>query len=266
MTGGPFPGGPVKRTLVRSLALAVLAAPPTLSAQEALPMGTLGQALLSYGEAAEFVFDARGPGFLSVVVRAEAGEDLSLTVTDEEYQALPDGVSDRDAGGDVGAEQLVVAIPGAGRYMVLVESFSGESASFRVGATFLASDVAETPPDPDGRPSAARALAPGESHDDALDPAAGDRWDWFVITADRDGVLTVLTRSEGEGDLRLELFEEGDFRMPVDVSDQDMDGVLGNESLTLNVRAGETVYFRVAPSFGGTSAAAYRVASGLIPG
>lgn len=238
-----------------------------IQAQTALPMGSTAPGLLSFGEPATFTFEATAPGFLSVVVRAEAGEDLAINILDAESQSLPDGRADIDLGGDVGAEQLVVTLPYAGRYSVLVESLSGEPASFQIGGSFLASPLAAGAEDPDGRPSGARELAVGGSFEDTIAPGEGDRWDWYRIPVTQDGVLTVLTRTPGEsGDLRLELFDEGSYQNPADVSDQDMDGVLGNESITVDVTAGQVLYVRVLPSFGGTGSVAYRVACGIIPG
>ena len=76
----------------------------------------------------------------------------------------------------------------------------------------------------------------------------------------------MLTRSEGEGDLALEVFREGEYGEPVEASDQDMDGMMGNESVTLDVAAGDVLYLRVLIRFGGVDTIPYRVTSGLIPG
>ena len=69
---------------------------------------------------------------------------------------------------------------------------------------------------------------------------------------------------DGEGDLKLEVFRDGDFREPFNISDSDSGGILTNESLNADVIAGETIYVRVSPSFGGGPRVSYRVASGLI--
>ena len=254
------------RTTLACTVFLALAAPTFAAAQAPLPTGATSQGMLSMGEAATYTFQATAAGFLAVVLRAEAGEDLSFTVTDAEGQALPEGRADMDFGGNVGAEQMVVTISEPGAYRVIVESLAGEPASFQIGGSFLSSALAALAADPDGKPSAARELAVGASHVDTIDPSAGDRWDWYRIPVTQSGVLTILTRVEGEGDLRLERFEEGSFREAVDASDQDMDGVLGNESLTLDVQAGQVVFVRVLPSFGGSQAVAYRLASGIIPG
>lgn len=248
------------------LLLAVVFAPWPATAQSAFPLGSFTTARVPDGGAAEFVFQAPGAGFLTVVVRSTAGEDVTLSVADEDYQSLPGADSDIDLGGDVGAEQLVAIIPHQGTFRVLVETFGGGGAGVQVGGTFLASDLVHAEPDPDGRPGTATALEVGASHEDSIEPSAGDPWDWYRITASADGALTVLTRVDGDGDLRLEIFHEGSYREAANSSDQDIDGVLGNESLTWDVKAGDTVYIRVVPALGGGERVPYRIASGLIPG
>ena len=249
---------------LRALALAAALAPAVLAAQTPLPLGKTVEASLS-GGSIEYTFSAPEAGFLVVVVRASGGADLALSVTDTEGQVLPEGSSDMDMNGNVGAEQVLLAIPSAGEYTVEVRCYD-ESASFQLGATFLPSALAAAPDDPDGRPSGAIELAVGASHADAIDPAAGDRADWYRIRADRGGVLTILTRAEGEGDLRLERYVEPEFGEPEESADEDRDGVMGNESLTLDVEAGDVVVIKVVPSFAGSTAVSYRISSGLIAG
>jgi hypothetical protein len=215
------------------------------------------------GDPLRLTVRAEGPGFLSVVARCPGGQDIRLTVTDPSGQPLLEGSSDIDWGGDVGAEQLIVQIPGAGTYAVLVETFGWAPAAIEIGGTFLPSQLAHQDPDPDGSPDGARALSVGESWDDRIDPQGGDPWDWFSITPDQSGVLTVLTRS-GEGDLILEAFEQGAYRDNVDRSDQDQGGETGNETVTMTVEAGQTVYFKVVP-WGSSGVVNYRIASGLVP-
>ncbi len=251
-------------SVVLAVAPALILQPSIAAGQETLPVGTMGGGTTAGTEGAVFDFEAGSAGFLTVVVRADG--DVVLTVTDEEYQTLPDGRSDQDLGGDVGAEQFVVVLPEAGTYRVLVEPLGGGYVGFEIGATFLTSELVAASGDPDGKPSGAVELTLGGSQTAFLDPTEGDHRDWFSIRIEQDGVLTVLTRSEGEGDLKLEVFRGGDFRNAAGYSDQDMDGVLGNESVSLDVRAGETVHLRVSPSFGGGERIDYRVGSGLIPG
>ena len=247
-----------------AVAAAVVLVPAFLCAQTPLPLGKTAEGTLSGGEAA-YAFAAKEAGFLVVVVRASAGEDLSLSVTDSEGQVLPDGLSDMDLNGDVGAEQVLTAIPSAGNYVVKIRCY-GEAASFQVGGAFLPSKLAVSPDDPDGRPSGAVELAVGANHDDVIDPPAGDRADWYRIPIQKAGVLTVFTRAEGDGDLRLERYVEPELGEPEEIADDDRDGVMGNESLTVEVKAGDVVLIRVAPSFGGSATATYRISAGLIAG
>ncbi len=257
----------MKRIAVLSVIATALSAGP-LCAQTPLPMGTTGPGVVMGDGGAVFAVSAQGPGFLTVVARSANGEDIRLAITDDEGQVLPQGQVDADIGGNGGAEQAVVVLPYAGSYQVRVETFDGGGAAFSIGGSFLASALVGGEPDPDGKPSKAQSLAVTESHSDVLDGAAGDMYDWYRIEATTAGVLTVLTRAEGEeGDLRLELFMPGAFTEAVETSDQDQGGVLGNESATLDVQAGQVVFVRVGPSFAGSGArAAYRIASGLIPG
>lgn len=248
-----------------TLLAAIVIAPPAF-AQTPLPMGDMATGRLVGDEAAEYTVEVGEPGFLTVVVRGDGDEDLRFLVTDDEYQVLPDGSVDLDVGGDRGAEQFVVALPWPGVYRVLVESYGSGGASFHIGGTFLSAETAAAAPDPDRKPSGALELAPGGDHEDALDPAGGDLFDWYRVTAAEAGSLTVLTRADS-GDLRLDLFLDGDFRESIDFSDQDQGGVLGNESLTVDVVAGQTVYVRVTYSgVGMAEYAAYRIAAGFIPG
>lgn len=255
----------MKPTLLLALAACAAALPLSrASGQTPLPMGTFSTGESFGGEGATFRFEAVAPGFLTVVVRADG--DAVLTVMDDEYQILPNGRSDQDLGGDVGAEQSVVALPEAGVYLVAVDPLGAGPLRFEIGGSFLASDLVAEPADPDAKPGGAVALDLGESRAASLDPLEGDHRDWFAIRVEEGGLLTVVTRSEGTGDLKLEVFRDGDFRNPAGSSDQDMDGVLGNESVSLEVGAGETVHVRVSRPFGGSGRIDYRVGSGLIPG
>lgn len=241
--------------------------PATLSAQTPLPVGSTATGTLS-AQPVDYVVDLDGPGFLAVVVRAGADDDdLVLSITDDEGQVLLGGRSDSDLGGQMGAEQLIVQIPSGGQYGVIVEqNYGSGTISYEVGATFLATPMAAADPDPDGKPSGATALEIDGGHEDAIDPSQGDGWDWYSVTSASAGVLTVLTRAVGtdEGDLRIDVFRAGDLREPDDGSDQDQSGVLTNESVSMDVAAGETIYVKVAPSFSGNGRVAYRIAAGLI--
>jgi hypothetical protein len=94
---------------------------------------------------------------------------------------------------------------------VRVELVGGETARFFVGASWLAMSQIARAPDPDGRPRSANALEAGKAVSDAVEPAAGDQWDWFAVQSAAAGTLTVLTKAP-EGDLVLEVFADGSFR------------------------------------------------------
>lgn len=249
-------------------AVAALLLPATSLAQESLPLGSTTTGTVASQMPVEYTVDFDGPGFLSVVVRAAADDDdLVLLVTDDEGQVLPSARSDSDLNGRMGAEQLLVQIPWGGRYNVVVEQYYGSGAiAYDVGASFLPTAMAAADPDPDGKPSGATPLAIDEMHDDSINPGGGDGWDWYAITAESSGVLTVLTRAvdDDEGDLRLDVFRADDLREPADGSDQDQGGVMTNETITIDVEAGETIYVKVAPSFAANGTVSYRIVSGLI--
>ncbi len=235
------------------------------AAAQQLELGRVVGGSTSDTDVATLSFRASAAGVLTVVVRATQDEDLVLVVADGDGQPLPDGRSDQDLGGVTGAEQVAVTIPRAGAYQVRVEMYGSGKANFQIGASWLPFPALEVPPDPDGSPSTAQRLTTEQqSISDSIDESAGDHWDWFVVTADRSGTLTVATRAP-EGDLVLEAFEDGEFDSSLERSDQDLQGVNGNEALTLSVTAGQTLYFKVSMYSGG-SAVQYRLQVGFIPG
>ena len=230
-----------------------------------LPIGTVAGGTTNSENTATFQFSAETAGILTVVVRSTDETDLVLVVTDADGQTLPEGRSDRDLGGDSGAEQFAVTLPRAGVYHVRVEPFSSGLSSFRIGASWLGFPDLEEPADPDGTPSTARSITIQQDPIvDTLDPTSGDHWDWYALRADRAGLLTVATRA-GDGDLVLEAFTEGNFSESAERSDQDLQEVAGNEALTLSVSPGQTLYFRVSMLGTPGSPTSYRLSIGFIP-
>lgn len=199
-------------------------------------------------------------GFLTVVVRG--GSDLSISVTDDLGQLVPDGRVDSDLGGDMGAEQVTVMLTQAAEYQVRVASRSGRD-QFKLAASWIAFPDVQRASDPDGRPTAAATLTPGTPIDGTLDSTAGDEWDWYSITTAADSIVTVLTEAP-EGDLVLESFSGSDYGNPIDRSDQDMGGVAGNEALTIRATGGETVYVRVAMRIRSQSTVPYKLRVGVM--
>lgn len=256
--------------MLRSIALLLsltLAAPAL--AQDApaaqLPMGTAVKGEVTDAAPAIYHLTASSAGVLVVTCAAE-GEDVGvvLFVTDEDGQVLEDGRSDRDIQGHPGKEVVAALLPEGGRYQVHVELVSSEEgkASFQVSAALAPMPAFASPNlDPDRRPSKATTLTAGKSVEDTIG-GPDDPVDWFAVRAEQAGTITVLTRA-GEGDLRLEAFVAGNYREAVATSDQDMNGIPGNESVNVTVRAGQTIYVRVS-TFAGEKAE-YKLTTAFIP-
>lgn len=246
--------------------LLLLAVSAPLAAQSPLPVGsTAAGALGANGEAARYRFQASGPGVLTVV--AHGTEDLTLAVMDEDGQPVADGTADRDLNGNVGSELLSVVLTEGGTYFVEVRSHGSSSGSFTVGGGWVAMPAFARPPDPDGRPSRAGRLTIGATHTDALHPDEGDQWDWFTLSVTERSTLVVVTRmDEGvDGDLALEVYLDGDYSTPAVSSDQDLQGNLGNESVTVDVRAGQPVHIKVRSLSSSGDAIPYRVSVTRVP-
>jgi hypothetical protein len=257
---------PVGFVLSVLLALSVLGPARSVEAQalEQLTPGVVSEGQVGGEGYTAYLFEADAAGVLTVVARALDDTDLFLLVTDSDGQPVVDGRSDQDLGGDMGAEQFAVTLPREGSYQVRVEAFGGEGGQFRIGVSWLPFPDLALPPDPDGSPGSAVRLRIGQdARDDSLDGSTGDHWDWFVITSDEPGTLTVTTRAE-DGDLVLEAFNAGDFLEPVERSDQDLQGTGGNEAVTLVVQPGEEFFFKVS-AFSAGASISYRLQIGFIP-
>lgn len=228
-----------------------------------LPVGKTTSGQVSTSAPAVYRFSAPSAGSLSVAVHSES--DVTIRVTDEDGQTLPDGTSDQDLFGAGGNEQIIVALPERGEYRVEVAAFSGGGARFEIGAGWIAMTGFARPGDPDGRPSRATALDVARNHEDALDSDGGDSWDWFVITPKTSGSLTVILRSvdDNSPDLALEVYTGDNLSEHAVRSDNDLQGNTTNESATVDVKAGEKVYVKVLGAVGGASGR-YRLASSLI--
>jgi hypothetical protein len=68
-----------------------------------------------------------------------------------------------------------------------------------------------------------------------------------------------------EGDLIVEAYLGGEFSEPTTQSDQDLQGHTGNESVTIDVKAGETVHIKVKSLGTSGDAAPYRLSIGRVP-
>lgn len=245
--------------LAVTLALAVPAA-----AQTALPLGATAQATVTEGNPTEFTMAAKSAGVLSVAVLGTG--DLAIQLVDEDGQVLPDGSTDRDLTGNEGMELLSTTVTEPGNYRLRVRLQGGSQSSFTIGAAYLSFPAFERPSDRDRRPGAGVAIAVGKPLEDSLDAANGDAWDWFVLTPAEVGTLTVVTRQVGNGDapdLVLEIYSGGNFGEAQGRSDQDLQGNAANESVSVQVKAGDKVHVRVSGNF--SSAAKYRLSSSLAP-
>jgi hypothetical protein len=224
--------------MIATLVSLVLAqAPPTL------PLGGSVRGTVD-GGVSEWVVDVREAGMLAVAARADDDADLVLEVMDVDGQPLPEGYMDGDHGGSRGAEQVVVAIPWAGRYRVQVRELSDGAGAFELGAGFFAMrSVARREP-AHARPGTALHLDPGQGAAGVVDGPEGAAWQWFRLSPRFPGTLVIEVKAT-VGDLVLEAYRPPDFKAIWEASDQDLEGVLGNERLALPVGAGETVFLRV---------------------
>ncbi len=238
---------------------------PVGAAQTALPLGTPQQGKVSSESPVEYTVVAKTAGLLGVALQGDG--DLAFSVADEDGQTLPDGNVDRDLNGSEGTEMVSLLIPEPGTYKVRVRVQGGSASTFTIGGSWLAfPPFARASSDPDRRPRQARAIVVGKAHEDSLNSEAGDSWDWFVLKPAQAGTLAIVTRRLGDGDsdLVLEVYADGDFSKPTDRSDQDLQGNNANESVTVNVNAGQAVHVKVAGTFGRTNTK-YRLSSSLIP-
>lgn len=244
--------------------MAVAMASPA-AAQAPLPLGAPQQGKVAAGSAAEYTVVAKTAGVLVTAVKGDA--DLVLQVADADGQTLPDGSSDKDLNGNEGTELVSTVITEPGNYKVRVRANGGANASFEISGSWMAfPPFAMASSDPDRRPSTAKPAQVGKAIEDSLNSQAGDTWDWWVMKASQAGTLVIVTRRVGEGDtdLVLEAFLDGDFSRPAQRSDQDMQGNNANESVTLNVNAGQSVHIKVSANFSNANTR-YRLSSNLVP-
>lgn len=253
----PFALPPLKEFVLRHpliLAALVALAPTVVVAQTPAPTlpplatsSVSSGALGMRGEATKYRYAASGPGVLTVAVHGVA--DLILSVMDEDGQLLPDGRADRDMRGEMGAEMVAVVLPRRGNYVVEVGANGGAGAiPFSISASFAAMPAYERPEDPDGRPGNAKTLAAGAGHEDQLHLDEGDGSDWFTLRATEVMTLFIMTRvPEGSDyDLVLEAYIGGVFGEPAVRSDQDLQGVMGNETVSVDLKAGDVLHLKVA--------------------
>lgn len=253
----------VTRLVVTSVMAAALASPA--AAQSPLPLGAPAKGQVPNGGAAEYTVVAKTAGVLVAAIKGD--DDLVLHVTDSDGQTIPEGRSDRDLNGSSGTELVSVVIPEPGNYRVRVTVNGSGAASFEISGSWMSfPPFAQASSDPDRRPSTARAAQVGKAVEDSLNSQSGDSWDWFVMKASQAGTLVIVTRRLGdsEGDLVLEAFLDGNFAQAAQRSDQDLQGNSANESVTLQVNAGQAVHIKVSANFSNVNTK-YRLSSNLVP-
>ncbi|MEO8478164.1 MAG: hypothetical protein ABI542_00920 [Gemmatimonadota bacterium] len=231
-----------------------------------LPIGTRGQGSVAESTPSRYSFSPTGTGLLTIAVSSTI--DLGIRVMDVDGQVLPGGTGDIDYAGKPGLEFLSVPLSVVEPVTIEVSSVGGEAGAFTITAGYITEPAFQVPADPDRRPSLALPLTVGQSHTDALDPSGGDRWDWYTITAQDDGSLVFVTRTEGEGepgDIALELYLGDDFSTPTAQADDDLQEVATNESVTVIVKKGDKVYLKVSSLYESADSFAYRVSVGRIP-
>lgn len=253
----------MRRLLGVSVVAAAAIASVAAQGPAPLPMGS--PAAGKVGDApAEYTLAAKTAGVLTVAVQG-AG-DLALQVVDEDGQPILDGSSDRDLNGNDGTELLSATITEPGTYRVRVRVQGGNGSTFQIVGMFMSFPPFQRTSDPDRRPAGAKPAQVGRAYEETLDPSTGDHWDWFVIKAAQAGTLTVVTRQSGAGDapdLRLEIYTDGDFSAVQDRSDQDLQNNTANESVSVQVAAGQAVHVKVASN--SSRPAKYRLSSSLAP-
>jgi hypothetical protein len=253
----------VSRSVLVMLMTGALATPA--AAQAPLPMGSPAKGTVSSGGATEYTVVAKTAGVLVAAVKGDA--DLVLQVADSDGQTIPEGSSDKDLNGNEGTELVSTVITEPGTYKVRVRVNGGGTASYEISGSWMGfPPFAMASSDPDRRPSTAKAAQLGKAVEDGLDSKTGDSWDWWVMKVNQAGTLVIVTRRVGEGDtdLVLEAYLDGKFEQPAQRSDQDMQGNNANESVTLNVNAGQSVHIKVSANFSNANTR-YRLSSNLVP-
>lgn len=254
------------RHSVSLLALLAVGGAP-LAAQANLPIGASASGTTSSDAAAVFRYTPPGAGVLTIVVRGN--DDLTIRVSDVDGQPLPEGSADTDHNGNTGLEFLALPVGNTDPLQIEVALLSddGGSGAFTISASFLREDGFARASDPDRRPSLAKVLTVGNASDETLNPDEGDYWDWFSVTAREAMTIAVVTRmtTGTEGDLVVEAFADGNYAESVARSDQDLQGHTGNESVSFDLKAGQTVHIKVAALFESGGNTPYRISVGRVP-
>lgn len=215
-----------------------------LAVAEPLPLGRAVVSDISEGPRS-FTVHITEPGILSVAVRAHDELDLVIDVLDQDGQPVENGHVDEDIGDNRGAEQLAATLPWTGTYTVRVSELRKlGGGSFNMAASFAPLPSVAGPDLPYRRPSLALQVAHQTTESATLNSNEGVSFHWVRIDPVVNGTHVVSLTAD-HGDLVLEQYPDGDFTEPAEVSDQDRDGRLANEQLTVKGTVGTPLWFRV---------------------
>ncbi len=215
-----------------------------LAVAEPLPLGHAVVSDIADGPRL-FTIDIAEPGILSVAVRAHDELDLVIDVLDVDGQPVQNGHADEDIGDDRGAEQLASSLPWSGTYTVRISELRKlGGGSFNLSASFAPMPSVGLPDLPYRRPSRALVVRRQQTETATLNSNEDVTFHWVRVDPDVDGTFVVSLTAD-HGDLVLEQFLEEDFTEPTEVSDQDRDGRLANEQLTVKGSVGTPLWFRV---------------------
>ena len=229
---------------------------PTAAMSEPIPV-SLGMSIhgeTTTNELAEYLFEADGPGMLSVVIRSDNGEDIAFSVRTASGGALVGGDFDNDFNGNRGAEQGIVVLSVEGEYVITVRPLGG-SAEFVMGVSWMPFD--EVASEGNGiiidPTEEAEPVLLGDQFEDSIDATEGERERWYSYEADEDGVFVIIVHNSTT-DMTIQAYYDGEFDNPFVVSNENFGGNAGNEIILTTVREDEVYYFKVSPTSQGTSA------------
>ncbi len=256
------------RLLITAVAFSCVFSAVALAEPIPLPLGMSIHGETTTDDLAEYLFEADGPGMLSVAIRSDNGEDVAFSVRTAAGEALVGGDFDIDFNGNVGAEQGIIILPVEGEYVITVRPLGG-SAEFVMGVSWLPFDEAAdglngTIVEPVDPTEVAEPILLGEQFEDSIDATEGERERWYSYEAHEDGVFVIIVHNS-RTDMIIEGYNDGAFANSFARSDEDFGGNAGNEIILTAVREGEVYYFKVSPLSQGSSAE-FHVLCEVFPG
>ena len=256
------------RLLITVVALSWTLSTAALAEPIPLPLGMSIHGETTTNELAEYLFEADGPGMLSVVIRSENGENIAFSVRTASGEALAGGDFNIDFNGNQGAEQGIVVLSVEGEYVITVLPLDG-SAEFVMGVSWMPFDEAAnglngTIVEPIDPTEEAEPILLGEQFEDSIDATEGERERWYSYEADVDGVFVIIVH-DSTADMIIQGYNDGEFANPFAYSDEDFGGSGGNEIILMPVREGDVYFFKVSPLSEGSSAE-FHVLCEIFPG